>query len=146
MLAAQVAAHLGEQRVLNGAREVGHANARRVQLPACRATGHHTLAGALAEREDGGLHLHRINGVDHIVKRVAEQGLDVFHGDEIVDAADLRTRVDLQDALSHGVDLGHAVGIAQRVNLAVGVGDGNVVEIDQRELADTASRQRFRHP
>ncbi len=115
-------------------------------MPAGRAASHHARACALAEGHDGGLDLDRVDGVDHVVERMAEQRIDVLHGDEIVDAADLGARVDLGDALGHRIDLGLAVSVTQRVDLAVGVGDRDVIEVDQRQPADAAPRECFGHP
>ncbi|MNN03674.1 hypothetical protein D3C81_1163730 [compost metagenome] len=55
-------------------------------------------------------------------------------------------RVDPAQALGHHFDLGFADGAVQRVQLAVGVADANIVEVEQRNLAHAATSHGFRRP
>ncbi len=75
-----------------------------------------------------------------------EQFDQVLRGHEIVHLRHPAARVDLHHALRHGLHLGAAIGIAQRVDLAVGVGYRDMVEIDQRDTADRIARERLGRP
>ena len=55
-------------------------------------------------------------------------------------------RVDQPDALGHCLDLGQAETAVQRVDLPVDVGFAHVVEVDQRQLADSGAGQGFHGP
>ncbi|MNS84851.1 hypothetical protein D3C72_1186900 [compost metagenome] len=55
-------------------------------------------------------------------------------------------RVDPAQALGHHLDLGFADGAVQRVQLAVGVADANVIKVEQRNLADATTGHGFRRP
>src|SRR5690606_5681452 len=54
--------------------------------------------------------------------------------------------VDVVDTLAHGRDLGLAQRAAQRVQLAIDVGLGDMVEINESDAPHPASRQRFDAP
>jgi hypothetical protein len=67
-------------------------------------------------------------------------------GEERVVARDLAGGIDSLDALSKDIDFGPAIFALQRGKLAVGVGDADVVQIDERELADAGAGQRLDDP
>ncbi|MNP20898.1 hypothetical protein D3C76_1134950 [compost metagenome] len=55
-------------------------------------------------------------------------------------------RVDRADALGHHLDLGLAHRAIEGVDLPVGVGHADVVQVEQGNLADPAARQRLGRP
>src|SRR5690554_298669 len=59
---------------------------------------------------------------------------------------DIRLGVDGPQPLSHGIGLGAAILALQGMQLAVGVGDTDVVHIDQGNRANAAASQGFRRP
>ncbi len=70
----------------------------------------------------------------------------MYRLDELVHAVNHQLRIDLQQALGHGVHLGHTQRVAQRMRLAVDIGRGDMVQINQRQLANRAARQRLGRP
>ncbi|MNN02797.1 hypothetical protein D3C81_1154670 [compost metagenome] len=55
-------------------------------------------------------------------------------------------RIDRPDALGHGLDLGPTDIADVGMDLPVGVGHTDIVEIEQRDLAHPAARQRLGRP
>ena len=66
--------------------------------------------------------------------------------DELLDSRHGAAGVDVGDARRERVDLGHAERAADRLDLAVDVRLGDVVEVDQRQRGDAAARQRLDRP
>ena len=66
--------------------------------------------------------------------------------DELLDRVHLAARVDVGDALAQRLHLGLAERGAQRLHLAVDVGLGHMVQVDQRQRRDAAARQRLGRP
>ena len=81
-----------------------------------------------------------------MVEGAAEDRVDVFRGHEILDLGQLTRRVDGQDSLRHGADLGFSELAVHGVHLAVHVGLGDHVQVDQRDPADRRTRQSFGSP
>jgi len=117
-------------------------------------SAHSDEQGLGADRPGGhrGLGLDLVAGVDHgqtlaRTHRGLLQAVEPVLGrDEVVDDVHLRRRVDLQDALAHSLDLSLAVGGSQGVDLAVGVGLADVVEVDQRDATDSTARKGLSRP
>lgn len=142
---AQLGTQTGGQRVVFGARQIGHADARRIAPATGGSGGHHWNVLGAAMRNQGRLGAAIVDGIEHGI--AAWQPLrDVVYGNEIIDFGQLAKWIDCPDTCRHGAHLGLAISALQSVNLPVGVGLGNVIEIDQRQLADTATRQRFGGP
>ncbi|MCY1426693.1 hypothetical protein D9M71_425190 [compost metagenome] len=55
-------------------------------------------------------------------------------------------RVDPAQTLGHHLDLGLAHRAVQRVQLAVGVADADVIEVEQRNFANATTGHGFRRP
>ncbi len=89
---------------------------------------------------------HGVDGVDDDVGTGRNQRVFGAGFDEIVHQVQGDVRRDVADAGSHGLDLGSTQRAGQRVNLAVDVGFGHVVEIDQCEGADAAAGHRLCSP
>ena len=84
-----------------------------------------------------------VAGVDHGIRPLTQQTGPVVGRDKVVDQIDPTARVNLRNAFAHGFDLGLPEGAGQRMDLAVDVGLGDVVHVDQRQACDAAARQRF---
>ena len=89
---------------------------------------------------------HAVDGVNHIAVAFAHILRDVICRHKVVDHRDLTFRVDQADTLRHDLRLRQTKVIAQGVDLTVGVGDANVIHVNQRDCANTGSRQRFCRP
>src|SRR5690606_32170554 len=87
-----------------------------------------------------------VGTVDHEVVAPGQKLGGVGDGDEVVDEVHRAVGVDGGDAPRHDLDLGHAEGGRVRHDLAVDVGLGDVVHVDQRDRPDPASRQRLGRP
>ena len=72
--------------------------------------------------------------------------LEVGRGQERVHGVDVDRRIDRAATLGHRLGLVAAVMALQCRQLAVGVGQAQVVGIDQPQMADARARQRFRCP
>ena len=144
--AAQDIAQVGKQRVVGGAGEISAADEGGVAL-AARAAGHHkSLLLRHKMGGHGGFYAHLVDGVDHKIKRLGKKRAHVFRVHKIFDFVHGAGGVDLQDAPVQRGYFGQAEIVGERVELAVGVGFGHVVQINQRELADAAARQRLHRP
>ena len=129
-----------------GARQVANHDPRGVGLPAGRPQRNQPDAMAPAVQHDRGLGRQIIDGVDHQIDRPGEGGRHIVFGHEIIDAFDDDARIDQPDPRRHGLHLGLAERIFKRVDLAVDVGFGHMVEIDQAQMPHTTARQRLDHP
>ena len=87
-----------------------------------------------------------VDGVHHIIQLGGQQLAHRVRLDELIHPVNHQLRIDLQQALGHGVHLGHAQRVAQRMRLAVDIGRGDMVQINQRQLANRAARQRLGRP
>ena len=78
-----------------------------------------------------GFYANLVDGINHKIKRPSEQFGQVFFGHKIFDFNHFAGRVDLQDALVQGAHFGFAEIIGKRVQLAVDIRFGHVVQINQ---------------
>ena len=146
VLLAQECAHLGEQRILDGEREVGDRDARRVDLATGTTGGNQRYRAAPRPGDHGDLAAYLVNGVDQVVETPSEKAVDVLRRHEIVDFPDLAIRVDGTDALRHGTDLGFAEFPVDRMHLSVDVRFDDDVQVDQGDPADRRTRQALGRP
>ena len=86
-----------------------------------------------------------VDRIDHTVAGRQQFGR-ILDGNELLDRRHVATWIDAGNPLPHRLHLGLAEGRLDRMDLPVEVGFGNVVEIDQRQSADTAARQRLDRP
>ncbi|MNI56501.1 hypothetical protein D3C73_1115090 [compost metagenome] len=146
VLAAQGRAHFRGQRVVEGTVEVADLNQRRVDLPTGPAGGDDLDLAALAPGDQCRLGVDAVDAVDHAI----DVWRDVFGhglaGDKIRHCMHRAIRVDPAQAFGHDFNLGFTHGAVQRVQLPVGVADTDVIEIEQRNLADTTTGHGFRRP
>lgn len=87
-----------------------------------------------------------VNGVNDDVRFRLQQFFRIGGRVEAVDGDDFRLRVDLPEAGGHGFRLGLADRGFQSVDLPVGIGDAEVVQVHQDNGADARPRQGFRRP
>ncbi|MNC37627.1 hypothetical protein D3C75_861970 [compost metagenome] len=69
-----------------------------------------------------------------------------FLGDEIHHRMHLARRVDRPQTLGHDLSLGTPDIPFHGMQLAVGVADADVIEVEQRDFADTTTRHGFSRP
>ena len=86
-----------------------------------------------------------VNRIDDDVEAL-EQRRGVFRGEEIVDGVNAAVRTEGQHTLGHGCHLGLTKGGIEGMRLAVDVGLGNVIEVDQGQPSDPAARERLHAP
>src|SRR5690606_21162062 len=89
---------------------------------------------------------HAVDAVDHRVELFGDVLGHGLAGDEISHRMDLAGRIDGADACRHLVDLGLAHGALNGMHLPVGVGDADVVQVEQRDLAHAGTGQCFGGP
>ena len=84
---------------------------------------------------------HGVDRVDHIVKlRQIERGV---RGIKFLPRVHGAARVDVRNAAAHDLDLGLPGGGGERDQLAVAVGERDLVVVDQRQLADACAGERL---
>ena len=89
---------------------------------------------------------HLVAGVDQRIDGVRQQRGPVVGRRELFHRVHDAAGMDVGHPRGQRLRLGLAHGGAQRLDLAVDVGLGDVVQVDQRELGHAAARQRFRRP
>ena len=87
-----------------------------------------------------------IDGANNEVERPSEKHGQVVFGDEILDFGNAAGGVDLQDAFVQGGYFGLAEIAGQRMQLAVYIRLGHIVQIDQCQRADAGARQSLDRP
>lgn len=146
VVGAQVAPHLEEHGVATRLGEVGALDEGGVPATTGPATGHDRDAALMTGGEEEAFGSHRIDGIDDRVKWLGEECVGIFLGEERLAWVDPGIGVDGVDALRHDIDLGATNGVVQGVDLAVDVGDAEVVEIEEGEGADAAAGEGFGGP
>lgn len=146
MVLAQLPAHLREQRILNRQREIVDADARWIELSARPAHGNERLPLLHAPRNECRFGAHAVDRIHDIVEAAAKQRLEIRRLHEVLDEPYVARAVDEPDALGHCLDFRLAVIAVERMDLPVRIAFCNVVEIDERQAADRAARERFGHP
>ncbi len=146
VLRAQALAQAGQQRVVRGGVQVVDLDLLRLPLAAGGATGDEGGAGAARPRRQRELGLALVASVDDGVHFDGQQAGPVGVVGELLDAVDDAGGVDVGDAARERLCLGHAQRRTERLDLAVDVGFGDVVEVDQHQLRDPAARERLDGP
>ncbi|KAH0442962.1 hypothetical protein KCU90_g1484, partial [Aureobasidium melanogenum] len=146
MLLAQLPAHFRQQRVLDGQREIVDPDARRVQLAARAAYRDQRLFLFDAPRDQRGFGAHAVDCIDHVIKTAAERRREIVRLDEVFHQPHVAERIDCRDAFGHRFDFRFSVVTVQRMDLAVSVALGDIVQIDQGQRADRTARQCLCYP
>ena len=145
MLAAQPGPHRRQQRVAAGQRQVVDRQLQRVGAPTGRPAHDHRLRTPAAQRDQRRLGARRIDRVDHDRLRRHEQR-HIVGIDEVVDPFDPAVGRDVEQTIAHHRDFRRAQRGAQRVHLTVQIGLGDVIEVDQGQVADAGAGQRLGGP
>jgi hypothetical protein len=140
---AQALAHHRRQRAQAGQRNVGDADARRVELVARAHAGCDAQPALEAGRDQRHFAVQRVDAVDDVIEAGRHQIDDVVGRQEFAHQMQLARRIDVADARRHQLGFGLADSGQQRRQLAVDVRRRDHVVIDQRELADPGARERF---
>ena len=93
-----------------------------------------------------GLRTHLVAGIDDGIDRLRQQRRPIRLVDEFFDRMHLAARMDVGDALAQRFGLGLSERRAERLHLAIDVGLGDMVQIDQGQFGDAAARQCFGRP
>ena len=127
-------------------RQIGGADKRGIFLPARAAADDERPAAAHEICGHRRFHAHLVDGVDNEVERPSENRFQIVFIHKILDFLHLALRIDLQDAFVQRRYLRLAEIVGQRMELAVDVGLGHIVQVNQRQPADTRARQRLDRP
>ena len=126
--------------------QIGNFHALALALAASRATSDEDRACFQRPGRQRLFGMHLVAGVNHAVHGSGQQGRPVAGGRKVFHAMHLAAGVYERDTLAHGLHFGLAQRAGESVNLTVDVGLGHVVQINQRDGAHAAARQRFRRP
>src|SRR5690606_22441370 len=146
VVAAQQGAGLGRQRIVDRLRQVGHADLGGVYLATGAAGGDDGNALAPAPGDQRHLGRHAVDAVHHAVDvrgDVLGQGV---RGDKAHDRSHLGGRLDGADAFGHRLDLEPSYVARHGRQLPAGIGDADVIHVDQSDAADAGARQRLGRP
>ena len=145
-LAFQPLAQFSRQRILDGLRQVSDLDLRWVNLTARPAGGDQRHFVAATPGDKRRFRPDAIDRVDNIAKADAKIFRHVFRGHEIIHHRHPTLRVDKTNTLCHHFRFRQPDVAAQGMDLAVGIGDADIVHIDKGDRPDAGSRQRFRRP
>ena len=88
-----------------------------------------------------------VNCINHIIKTTGnDQAGKIFFGDKFFHLAHLTAGIDLRNPFCQRSDLGLAQGVGECVDLPIHIGFGQMIQINQRDPADRAARQRLHCP
>ncbi len=145
-LAFQTLAQFSCQRILDGLRQVSDLDLRWVNLAACPAGGDQRHFVAAAPGNKRRFWPDAIDGVDDIAEAGAQVFGHVFRGYEIIHHRHPTLRVDQANTFRHHLRFRQPDVAAEGVDLAVGIGNADIVHIDKGDRPDAGPRQRFRRP
>ncbi len=146
VLLAQPFAGLGQQWILPAAGQVANGEFQRVGHATRAAYGDDRQPLAAAMGEQCRLGAKVVDAIDDPVVAAVEDVGDIVGRDEVVDDMGLTIGVDGSDPLTQGFGLGLAERLGGGVQLAIDVGFGDMIHIDQGEFANGAAGQRFDGP
>ena len=143
---AEVASDLTQEGIAGGGAEVAGGDGGGVLAAACSTRDDDGQRTRAAEMNEQGLLAGVIDGVDDEVGREAENRFGSVCGEEVGDDLYAAARSDGGDAVAHGLDLRSPVVAHDCVNLPVGVGHTDLVEVDEDEAAYAGSGERLDGP
>jgi hypothetical protein len=146
MGAAQFFADKAQEHVAGGCAEIAGADTGGIAPAACAADGEDIKTQGARTGDDKGLRGHAIDGVHHKGVTGMDEAIGAGGGEEGVVTGDAAVGVDALDALGEDVDLWAAKFAFERGKLAVGVGDADIVEVDEGEVADGRTGKRLDDP
>lgn len=145
-LFAQLLADQREHGVVFGLRQIAHGDPGRIDASASRTRDDQRNLSAPTERDGFDLDAKRIAAVQHQVVPATDLLHQRRRCHEGRFGVDLQRRRNLLQSLAQGLDLALAELAFERMQLPVRVRYADFVGIEQGQFADTAARQRFRHP
>ncbi len=146
VLLAQAASHLLEQGIGPGLTQVRHAHLGRVAPAACTARDDDRQPESAGFGENEGFDRRAVHGIHDTVEPGGEEAVGAAFQKEFRQRQDLALRVDLAHPLGQHTDLCLPHCVSQGGELAVGVGDADVIHVDQRQVADATASQGLHHP
>jgi len=145
-VAAELLADLGEQGIVVGVAQIGGADLRGIDTSAGAAGDDDGNPQFTALRNQMDFCVLAVDGIHDIREIGGDQRVGVLVGIEVADGVDGAFGIDEVNALGQNVDFGAPRSAGHSVDLAVGVGETDVVPVDQREMPDAAARQRLADP
>ncbi len=116
-------------------------------LSATRAAASHNRDSFIAtQRNEAALVCKAVDGVHDEVIASIEQCLSVGFGEEFRQRAHVTLGIDAADAFGHDFDFDSANIRVERMKLTIHIADADLVEIDEREVADARACERFDSP
>ena len=143
---AQPRTHGRQQRIPCGPGKIFHPQLQGIGAATGCAAGNDGLAVRHAPGNQRRLGRHGIDGVNDKIGVGRDQLLFLAGLYEFIDRMHGDVGRDVADALRHHLDLGRAQRAGERMNLAVDVGLGHVVQVDEGEAPHAAARQRLGSP
>lgn len=146
MLLSQPVTQLGQQGVVGGIRQIVDINQVTQTFAASCTHRDENAAGSQGPIGHGGLGSHLITGIDDGVHTVGQQRLPIVGVDKFLNSMNLAVWVERVDAVSHGKNLSLANGGVSCLNLTIDVGFAHVVQINECQLANAATRKCLGRP
>ena len=141
----QLAPHDPGQRADAGFIDIRDPEAAAVQLVAGSHGADDRRAGLISAHHQRQLGRHGVHGINHIIIGVEREAFDVFRQYKALVDSHFGVRIDFKDPLPHHLDLIPPDGFTGRDNLAVQIGQTDLIVVDQIKGADAAARQRLAH-
>ena len=94
----------------------------------------------------GGFAFYAVDAINHIIKTGMNQLLLIFLGDKFHHRLHPAFRINPADTFRHHIHFQLTNITIQGMNLAVGIGNADIVHINQGNRADAGTRQRFGGP
>ena len=144
--AAEFFADEAEEHVAGGGAEIAGADERGVAATTGAADGEDIEAQLAGLCDDQGLGRHAVNGVDYEGVAGVNELIGIDRREECMMEGDAAGGIDAADALGEDVDLRAAKFAIEGGELAVGVGDTDIVQIDEGKMADSGTGEGLRDP
>lgn len=135
--------HAAGHSAVAGGRNIVNLDLARIKLVGSTHAGDNRYPLFTAEFYQGRLGGKVVDGVQHVIGLWNKQLFGIFPGEKGLDRIDLCGGIDVAQSLRHDFDLGSANCAGKGMDLPVDVGQADVVEIDQCDMADTGPSQRF---
>ena len=117
---------------MGNAAQIGSLNQSRIFLSARAAADNKRLFMLHEIRRHRRFDTDLVNGINNEVKRPSEKLVQIVFGNKIFDFRHFALRIDLGDAFAQSGNFCLTEIIGQSVQLAIDIGLGNVVQINQR--------------
>ena len=147
MLGAQTLAHFCQQRFLLGAAQITHFDFGRIDLTTGATERNQFEMMITTIGDQCGLGAHVIDCIDdEIIPVRTDQRVEIAGIDKFFNLMHATVRIDLRDTLRQGSHFGLSQRVGQRMNLAIDVRLGQMVQVDHGDFTDRATCQRLDNP